>query len=56
MVDATRQYATPDEISRARDLHQTDEVEIDDDAKVSPARDGSGVWVAAWVWLSTDCE
>lgn len=37
------------EIERARDLYQDDELQIDDNAMVSPA--GDGIWVQAWVWL-----
>ena len=38
-------------IEQARKLYWTDEVEIDDNAKLSKGDDGT--WVAAWVWVST---
>lgn len=32
-----------------------DELEIDDfNVKTSPAEDGSGCWVAAWVWVDKE--
>ena len=45
--------ATREEVERARAIYQTDEIEIDDDAKTSQAEDNpdGGKWVAAWVWL-----
>lgn len=51
---ADREWATPDEIERARNLYcppssADPSIEIDDVAKVSVAEDG--VWVQAWVWL-----
>ena len=36
-------------IEQARIRYQTNEIEIDDNAKLS--KSDSGVWVAAWVWL-----
>lgn len=45
--------ATAREIARARAEYQDIDIEIDDDAKVSRAEDGSGAWVAAWAWLPT---
>ena len=29
----------------------TDDLELDEDVKVSVAEDGSGAWVRAWVWV-----
>jgi len=37
----------------ARRVWQTDEVQIDHDARVSDGCEG-GLWVQAWVWLRTD--
>lgn len=43
--------ATPQEIEKAKDLYQTDEIEIDDfDVMTSPS--DNGIWVSAWVWVS----
>lgn len=39
------------EIEEARDNYATDECEIDDCPAVSEA--DNGVWVSAWVWVST---
>lgn len=36
-------------IAQARELYQDNELQIDDDAKVSPC--GDGTWVQAWVWV-----
>jgi hypothetical protein len=47
-----RKAATPLEIQVARQLFQTDDVEIDDDAAVSISPDGT--WVSAWVWIGTE--
>lgn len=44
--------ATTEEIQRARDEYQNDDVEIDEGAEASHA-DG-GVWVQAWVWLGDE--
>ena len=44
--------ATAEQIQRARDEYQTDDINIDDDANVSPTE--SGVWVQAWVWLHNE--
>ena len=52
-------------IKRARELYETDDLEIDDDGvETSRAPDGKGdgekgkpigTWVQAWVWVA-DCE
>jgi len=46
--------ATPEQIEAAR-AHcaslAKDELEVDDDARVSVASDGDGVWVQGWVWV-----
>ena len=47
------QQATPAQIEAARQTWQTDEIEIDDNAKAAPAGDG-GTWVQAWVYISTE--
>lgn len=39
-------------IKAARDLYGTDDIEIDDDAKLSTTDDG--VWVQAWVWVHNE--
>lgn len=41
------QYAA--EIATARDEYCNDDVEIDDDPRVSAAENGA--WVMAWVWV-----
>ena len=43
-------FATDEQIKAAKDLYQDDECEIDEGALTSEA--DTGVWVAAWVWLS----
>lgn len=53
MSELKRIPASPQQIEAARDIHQTDEVEIDDDALLSDPEDGTGYWVSAWVWVST---
>jgi len=45
--------ATPDEIQRAKNAYECDNVKIDSDALSSPCDDGS-VWVEAWVLLDGD--
>jgi hypothetical protein len=49
MSDLQRPPATPAQIDQARAVHQSDEVQIDNDALTSHA--GNGIWVQAWVWL-----
>tara|TARA_R110000824_G_scaffold217366_1_gene403875 strand:- start:797 stop:973 length:177 start_codon:yes stop_codon:yes gene_type:complete len=39
-------------IDRARNQFACDDIEIDNDAKVSESSDG--VWVQAWVWLDNE--
>ncbi len=53
-IEATgvRTPATAKQISLARDLYGTDEVEVDDNA--TQASTTEGVWVSAWVWLSEE--
>lgn len=46
-----RVSASAEQIERARDEYQTDDIEIDDDAMVSRAEEENGMWVSAWVWL-----
>lgn len=44
-------------ITRARELYQDDDCEIDDVADISEAKEDGGTWVQAWVWVSdTDLE
>lgn len=48
----SHEEATPGEVARAREIYAAgsdDDIEIDDNAKVSRADDGT--WVQAWVWL-----
>jgi len=47
--------ATPEQISEARAIYQSDDVKIDDDAIISDALP-EGVWVQAWVWLEGEDE
>jgi hypothetical protein len=41
-----------DWIDRARNQFACDDIEIDNDAKVSKSSDGA--WVQAWVWLDNE--
>jgi len=43
--------ATPAIIHAANEIYASDDIELDDDATTSPAEDGSGCWVSAWVWV-----
>lgn len=56
LCEVVRQLSSASEaqIKRARDLYQTDDVEIDHNAKLSVADDGA--WVGAWVWLPNENE
>jgi len=45
-------YASAGEIAAARDLFGTDEIEIDDGARV--ARAEHHVWVQAWVYVNIE--
>lgn len=49
-----RRLATKEEISCARAMYQTTEIEIDSDARVSDANDH--LWVQAWVYLPRDAD
>ena len=40
-------------IAIARREYQTDDIEIDDNAKISRT-DENGAWVQAWVWVSDE--
>lgn len=45
--------ATAEEIEAARQAHQCADLEIDDDALVSPDDEkNTGYWVSAWVWVN----
>ena len=46
--------ATEAEIKRARELYETDDIQIDENATTSRAygNPDGGLWVAAWVWLA----
>lgn len=48
-----RTVATIEMVRLARKLYGTDDVEIDEDAKVSDAMP-EGLWIQAWVWLSAE--
>ena len=39
-------------VEKARELYQSDDIEIDDGAKLSETDDGA--WVQAWVWVAYD--
>lgn len=41
-------------IEQARAQYASDDLEIDDDAKVSPTGDGTGHWVQAWVYINVE--
>lgn len=45
-------FATPQEIDAARDLHQGENINIDDDALASYTP--GGYWVQAWVWVGPE--
>lgn len=49
------QRATPAELERARKLaarcFDGNELEVDDDAIVSPCAEDAGAWVQAWLWV-----
>lgn len=49
-----RRLATKEEISRARAMYQSTDLEIDNDARVSDADDH--LWVQAWVYLRRDTD
>ena len=48
-----RPPATQEQIQIARDIYQNEDCEIDDDAVISDAMP-EGVWVQAWVWISSE--
>jgi hypothetical protein len=41
-------------IEKARNWYQSDDIEIDDDAKLSEAKEEGGTWVQAWVRVNFD--
>lgn len=47
---------TKEQIEAARAEHQTDEVNIDDNAMLRIRYYGTGYWVSAWVCVTTDEE
>lgn len=47
-----RELATEDEIRKAREIYETDDIQIDTPSRVSVAE--KGVWVQAWVWLPNE--
>jgi hypothetical protein len=47
-------FATDAELDKARELYETDEVNIDGNAEVSPGSDGT--WVQAWVLIPADTD
>ncbi len=49
IAEADERAATPDEIEKARNLYQTDDVQIYPEAVASRADEG--YWVEAWVWI-----
>lgn len=50
-----RPLATPKQIAEARQLHGSDDINIDSDAKLSICEDGS-YWIQAWVFMSKEEE
>ena len=51
--------ATPEQIAAAREQYTEFDcatIEIDDNATISDPEDGTGVWVSAWVWVSSPDE
>lgn len=38
--------------SEADRLYASDDVEIDDEARISRDEEGAGAWIQAWVWVS----
>lgn len=52
VVHQQRRLATKEEISCARAMYQSTDLEIDSDARVSDAADN--LWVQAWVYLPLD--
>jgi hypothetical protein len=49
--------ATSREKERARDLFDSDEINVDDDALASrPGGDEGGFWVQGWLWCSDEEE
>lgn len=47
-------FADPQQVQAATANHECDEVEVDACALLSDPEDGTGYWVGAWVWVSTD--
>lgn len=43
-------------IAEAKRLYAYDELEVDDNAQVTPTGDGTGHWVQAWVYVPTETE
>lgn len=41
-------------IERAREMYESDDIEIDDDPEVALGPEGEGAWVAAWVWVPAE--
>ena len=41
-------------IEQAREQYASDDLEIDDNAQITPAADGTGHWVQAWVYIEKD--
>ena len=38
-------------LAEAERIYGSNEIEIDEDTKISRADDESGAWVRAWVWV-----
>lgn len=49
MSAETQTTATREEIDKARELHGSNDIEIDQDPAVSHA--SGGYWVQAWLWV-----
>lgn len=41
-----------DLVRQAREMYESESIQIDADAKLSEATDG--IWVQAWVWVPTE--
>lgn len=54
LSNGIRPPATLKEVRMARCLYDSDDVQVDQDALISDAREDAGRWVQAWVWVSDE--
>jgi len=54
MPESKPLFATDAEMDKAREMYQTDDIQIDENAEVSPS--GDGTWIQAWVLIPGDTE